>query len=77
MFKNLTYVLIPEFMQHSNVVQNIDFVESAGFVDFSESKENQYGETFLEVTCFGESISLRKKAIEEDAIFINRSLRRF
>jgi len=76
MFNDKTFILIPLTMSHDDVAMK-EQVRSAGFIQIlDEYEENQWGEKYLKVYCYGESTSLGKKAnSEDDSIIINSALR--
>jgi len=77
MFNNRRFILIPQSMNHSDVVSSfqLEDVHSAGFVQFY-IKQYGNGDTEIEVDCYGESISLNKKSDgSNDEAIISRSLK--
>lgn len=73
MFKDDTYVIIPETMSHSDVKFVGTHVHSAGFASF-EIYTTEFGTKETRVICHGESFTLRKGCDKKhDEAIINAS----
>jgi len=68
----LKFVIFPGSMNHSDIKGNWT---NAGMLYFNTSGRNMYGETALEVSCYGESVSLKLESNPRDATIINCALR--
>ncbi len=68
-----TPIIFPSFIAHDDIVQKLglsrDEVKSAGFVQFSAGEND-----VVNVETFGESLSLKIRALPGDGLLIERSL---
>ena len=70
--RNGEFVLIPDFMRHSDIPGGWTH---AGFVNFDTTKRDDCGNVIVTLICFGESISLGLKSRgEADSKIIMRGI---
>jgi hypothetical protein len=67
----LKFLIFPDTLQHSEVAGKWT---SAGFVNFYLKKEGDLEHPFIQVRCYGESVSLKLKMGVEDEDIINSAL---
>jgi hypothetical protein len=73
MFKDDTYIIIPENMRHSDLLPIDKPIHSAGFVKFATYEDN-FGREYVRVQCYGNSFTLGKscdKEHDEDIISLH------
>jgi hypothetical protein len=69
-------VILPETMQHRDVVDQYDKPESAGFFSIESKWNPDDNEYVVKASCYGESVSLGIKSNpEEDSRMIERLFR--
>ena len=75
MYEDDTFIMIPQFMNHSDISMNNKPIHSAGFLMFFH-EVNKFEEDIITVDCSGKSFTLNKTVDKEhDEIIINSSLR--
>ena len=73
-FNEKDFIIIPDYMNHIDVVKDITQVKSAGTVRFYGAK-SQAGEYVIVADCYGKSISLGiESKPEEDSDLISIAL---